>query len=198
MNIIVGMMMPLMNWARKLAWYSASLRYGELAVGLRLAAEDLDELVTGEGLLDDARSPRRCSSTAGRSASALRLPIIAVTTMVIGIVTRARSASSGEIHTIIATIATTVSSEVSSWLSVCCRLCATLSMSLVTRLSSSPRGCPSKYGQRQAVELVLDVAAQPEDRAVDGDGEQPALEPLQQGGHEVDARARRAGPGPAR
>ena len=26
MNIIVGMMMPLMNWARKLAWYSSSLR----------------------------------------------------------------------------------------------------------------------------------------------------------------------------
>ena len=74
----------------------------------------------------------------------LRLPIIAVTTMVIGIVTSASSASSGEIHTIIAIIATTVSREVSSWLSVCCRLCATLSMSLVTRLSSSPRGWPSK------------------------------------------------------
>ena len=64
--------------------------------------------------------------------------------MVIGIVTSASSASSGEIHTIIAIIATTVSSEVSSWLSVCWRLCATLSMSLVTRLSSSPRGWPSK------------------------------------------------------
>ena len=25
-NIIVGMMTPLMNWARKLEWYSASLR----------------------------------------------------------------------------------------------------------------------------------------------------------------------------
>ena len=74
----------------------------------------------------------------------LRLPIIAVTTIVIGIVTRASSASSGEIQIIIAIIATTVSSEVSSWLRVCCRLCATLSMSLVTRLSSSPRGWPSK------------------------------------------------------
>jgi hypothetical protein len=28
----------------------------------------------------------------------------------------------------------------SSWLSDCCMLCATLSMSLVTRLSRSPRG----------------------------------------------------------
>ena len=26
MNIIVGMMMPLMNWARKLEWYRSSLR----------------------------------------------------------------------------------------------------------------------------------------------------------------------------
>ena len=76
-----------------------------------------------------------------------RLPIVAVTTIESGIVTRAISASSGEITNIIPTMATTVSSEVSSWLRVCCRLCATLSMSLVTRLSSSPRGWASKYGR---------------------------------------------------
>ena len=39
----------------------------------------------------------------------------------------------------------TVSRLVSSCDSVCCRLCDTLSMSLVTRLRSSPRGCLSKY-----------------------------------------------------
>ena len=38
----------------------------------------------------------------------------------------------------------TVSREVSSWLIVCCRDWAMLSMSLVTRLSSSPRGVESK------------------------------------------------------
>jgi len=38
----------------------------------------------------------------------------------------------------------TVSSEVSSWLMVCCRLCEMLSMSFVTRLSSSPRCMRSK------------------------------------------------------
>ena len=38
----------------------------------------------------------------------------------------------------------TVSTDVSSWLSVCCRDWAMLSMSLVTRLSSSPRVCRSK------------------------------------------------------
>ena len=95
-------------------------------------------------------------------------------------------ASSGEIHTIIETIATTVSSEVSSWLRVCCRLWATLSMSLVTRLSSSPRGWPSKYGSGSRCSLSSTSRAQPEDRAVDRAGEQPALEQLERGGDEVE------------
>ena len=73
-----------------------------------------------------------------------RLAIIAVIHMEIGMVTRAISASDHEIQNIIATIATTVSNEVSSWLSVWLRLCWMLSTSLVTRLSSSPRGWPSK------------------------------------------------------
>ena len=37
-----------------------------------------------------------------------------------------------------------VSSEVTSWLSVCCSVCAMLSVSLVARLSTSPRCCWSK------------------------------------------------------
>ena len=57
-----------------------------------------------------------------------------------GIVTSATSASSGEMMNIIMSTPTIVSTDVSSWLSVCCRLWATLSMSLVTRLSRSPRG----------------------------------------------------------
>ena len=56
----------------------------------------------------------------------------------------ATRASSGEIQTITPSTATTVSSEVISWLIVCCSVVLTLSMSLVTRLSSSPRGCRSK------------------------------------------------------
>ena len=68
----------------------------------------------------------------------------AVTTMDTGTDTRAIRASSGEIHSIIASTATTVSTDVSSWLIVCWRVCETLSMSLVARLSSSPRGCRSK------------------------------------------------------
>ena len=57
-----------------------------------------------------------------------------------GIVTSATSASSGEIVNIMTSTPMIVSVEVSIWLSVCWRLWATLSMSLVTRLSRSPRG----------------------------------------------------------
>ena len=60
-----------------------------------------------------------------------------------GIVISAIIASSGEMRNIITTTPMIVSTEVSIWLRVCWRLCATLSMSLVTRLSRSPRGCVS-------------------------------------------------------
>jgi len=73
-----------------------------------------------------------------------RLAMVVVIQMEMGIVTRAMRARDHEMLNISATTATTVSSEVSSWLSVCWRLCCTLSTSLVTRLSSSPRGWPSK------------------------------------------------------
>ena len=62
----------------------------------------------------------------------------------IGTEARATSASTGEIQSIIPSTATTVSSDVISWLIVCCSVWLMLSMSLVTRLSSSPRGCRSK------------------------------------------------------
>ena len=70
--------------------------------------------------------------------------ICAVTISDSGTVTSATRASSGEIQTIIASTATTVISDVSSWLIVCWRVWLTLSMSLVTRDSSSPRGERSK------------------------------------------------------
>ena len=73
-----------------------------------------------------------------------RLAIRVVTAIDSGMVTSAITASSGEMTSIRTTTPTTVSSEVSSWLSVCCRLWAMLSMSLVTRLSRSPRGWVSK------------------------------------------------------
>ncbi len=59
-------------------------------------------------------------------------------------VTSAISASTGETTNIITVTPMTVSTEVSTWLSVCCSDWEMLSMSLVTRLRSSPRLCLSK------------------------------------------------------
>ena len=73
-----------------------------------------------------------------------RFITVPATTTVRGIVTSAISARTHEIVSIIAKTNTTVSTDVRSWLIVCWRLCETLSMSLVTRLSNSPRGTRSK------------------------------------------------------
>ena len=97
----------------------------------------------------------------------------------IGIVTSATSASSGEIVNIMIVTPMIVRVDVSSWLSDCWRLCAMLSMSFVTRLSRSPRGWLVDVAQRQRVELVLDVGAQPEHRALHDAGEDVRLEPDQ-------------------
>ena len=55
MNIIAGMMMPEMNCAPKLAWYSSSFFASKLGLDLALPAEHLDQRVAGERLLDLAR-----------------------------------------------------------------------------------------------------------------------------------------------
>ncbi len=73
-----------------------------------------------------------------------RLAITVVITRVSGIVTRAISARSGEMTNIMVTTPITVSSDVRIWLRVCWRLVDTLSMTFVTRLSSSARGMVSK------------------------------------------------------
>ncbi|OMC32097.1 hypothetical protein A5739_11895 [Mycobacterium colombiense] len=61
-----------------------------------------------------------------------------------GTVSTVITTSSGEMDTIIASTATTVRTDVSSWLIVIDSDDWMLSMSLVTRLSSSPRWRPSK------------------------------------------------------
>ncbi len=71
--------------------------------------------------------------------------IVRVTSSDSGTVSTVISASSGEIDSIIASTASTVSIDVTSWLIVIDSDDWTLSMSLVTRLSSSPRWRASKY-----------------------------------------------------
>ena len=74
-----------------------------------------------------------------------RFMIWAVRTIASGTEIKAIIASSGDTQNIIPSTPTTSSTDVSSWLIVCWRFWETLSMSLVTRLRSSPRGCRSKY-----------------------------------------------------
>ena len=74
-----------------------------------------------------------------------RLAMSAVTMIESGTETSATTARIGEIQNIIASTPMSVRAEASSWLNVCCIVCWMLSMSLVTRLSSSPRGTVSKY-----------------------------------------------------
>ncbi len=73
-----------------------------------------------------------------------RLAITAVTMIESGTETSAMRASTGEIHSIMPSTPTSVRIDASIWLIVCCIVCWMLSMSLVTRLSSSPRGTRSK------------------------------------------------------
>ena len=95
MNIIVGMMMPLMNWAPK----PASNRSSFLALNAARTSSWRPKTLTSWW-------PVKVSSTMPLSSPVLfhcctkcfceRLPIVAVTTIEIGIVTSAISASSGE------------------------------------------------------------------------------------------------------
>ena len=124
----------------------AERRLVQLVVGLAeplldlvLAAERLHDGVAGERLLD-LRVERAGAAPLGDELGAGPAPrSCACAKTDTGTVVSATTASSGEIVNIM--IATPISSrtEVSIWLSVCCRLWAMLSMSLVTRLSRSPR-----------------------------------------------------------
>ena len=136
-------MIPDTNWAPKLAPKSWSLRSANTAATSRWRPKTLT-----------SPCPVKASSMWPFSSPVAfhcavnsfceRLPITPVISTEIGMVTSAIRARTGETTNIITVTPMTVRSEVSSWLSVCCSDWATLSMSLVTRLSSSPRVCRSK------------------------------------------------------
>ena len=66
----MGMMMPEMNWALKLAWIELVVLLVELPDRLFLAPEDLDDGVAGVRLLHVPGEANPCAPTAGRTASA--------------------------------------------------------------------------------------------------------------------------------
>ena len=73
-----------------------------------------------------------------------RLPMITETTPASGTIASVSQASSGLTVNIMMVTPISVSTEFSSCPNVCCSVCETLSMSLVIRLSNSPRGWASK------------------------------------------------------
>ena len=103
--------------------------------------------------------------------------ICPVTSIDSGTVTSATSASSGEIENIIASTPTTVSSEVSSWLIVCCRRLADVVDVVGDAAEQLAARLPVEVAQRQPVDLLLDVRAQPADGALHDVVEQVALQP---------------------
>ncbi len=139
---MMGMIRPETNWAPKLARNSSSFSASKVASVSRRRPNTVASSwpVNASSIWAFSRPVRRHWST----NSPWERPMTArLTSSVSGTVTRATSARVGEMTSIIATTPTTVSSDVSSWLIVCCSVWLMLSMSLVTRLSSSPRGWAS-------------------------------------------------------
>ncbi len=132
-----------MNWARKLDRKSRSLRSPKTSAASRWRPKARTSAcpvyISSTWPL---RSPVlfHCSANSGWA----RLPMRAVTSTAAGMLRRAISASSQEMENIIASTATRVSRETMTWESTCWRDWATLSMSLVTRLRTSPRDWPLK------------------------------------------------------
>ena len=144
MNIVTGMIVPDTNCAPKLARYSSSFFSWNAASTSCCRPNTFTSSCPVNASSMSALSAPVCCHCAMNSGCE-RFAICRVATTDSGTATSAITASSGEIENIRISTPTIVSSDVSSPLSVCCRVWATLSMSFVTRLSSSPRGCPSKY-----------------------------------------------------
>ena len=137
------MMIPEMNWARKLAPNRSPLRFAKSASTCPVRPNTrTSSCPVNASSISPLSSPvwRHCATNSFCERFAMACVIHSDT----GMVSSAMIDSSGETTNIIASTPTIVSSEVSSWLRVCCRLVCTLSMSLVTRLSTSPRCWPSK------------------------------------------------------
>ena len=161
-----------MNWAPKRASYSSSLVVAEPLLDLALAAERLHDRVAGEGLLDLGVERAGVPPLGDEPRAGPRGDRPASPQTDSGTVVSATSASSGEIVNII--IATPMSSE---------HRREHLAQRLLQALGEvvDVVGDPAQQvaarlavdvAERQAVELVLDLGAQPVHRALHDAGEQ--------------------------
>jgi len=141
--MIAGMMMPLTNWAPKLASNSCAFFSRNRCATSCCRPNTLTSACPVKVSSICPLSSPVCAHCAANSGCE-RLAISAVITRVNGTVMSETTARIGEMTNIITITPMTVSSEVSSWLRVCCSVWAMLSTSLVTRLSTSPRCTRSK------------------------------------------------------
>ncbi len=143
MNIMAGWIRPEMNWARKLDAYRRWLCCSKVSIASCWRPNTLtSEWPVNISSMWPLSLPvvDHWSTNCGCD----RLPIRVVIQIDTGTVTSAMIASSGEIQNMNASTPMIVSTDVISWLNVCCSVWAMLSVSLVARLSTSPRGCWSK------------------------------------------------------
>ena len=143
MKNIAGMMIPLMNCARQVTSKSCSLTSRIRSVTCSRRPKTVTSSCPVNASSTCPLSVPVCAHCALKSFCE-REAMSRVTTTDTGMVSSAMIVSVGEIHSIMTRIATTVTAALSSWPKVCCSTCWTLSRSLVTRESTSPRGCLSK------------------------------------------------------
>ena len=98
------------------------------------------------------------------------------------------------IESIMMSTPTMVSTAVMSCVRLCCNDCEMLSMSLVTRLSTSPRGMIVEVAQRQAGELLVRRLPQPVDRALRDARHDVLLHPGEDGAQHIDGDEQEQGP----
>ena len=138
------MTMPEMNCARKLARYTRSFASSNSASACACRPYTLT-MSCPENISSTCPLSlpvhRHCSPKYGCERRAMSR----VTTSDSGTVTSEISASSGLMTIIMTSTPTTVANDVMLCVRVCWSVVLTLSMSLVTRLSRSPRACASTY-----------------------------------------------------
>ena len=144
MNIMAGWIMPEMNCARKLAAYICSFASSNSSMAcLRWPKTLTNSWPVNISSMWPLTLPVHFHCPTNCPCE--RFAMNRVTANDSGTVSNDTSASSGEIQNIMPSTPSTVIRLVIAWVMVCCIVVEMLSMSLVTRLSRSPRGWVSKY-----------------------------------------------------
>jgi hypothetical protein len=142
-TVSAGWMIPEMNWALKLLSYMCSLDTSNSAIDWPRCPNTFTRSCP-ENVSSTCPLSRPVHFHWAMKCGCERLAMSIVTTKDSGTVRSEIVASSGLIQNIIPSTPMTVRTAVMSWVSVCWSVIEMLSMSFVTRLSTSPRDEESK------------------------------------------------------